>query len=118
MVSCKRFRDEGLYTFLGMVGYFEFVHNNVSVEDMNDGKMEYAKFKKVRRIGNNYVSLSHSNVLQRAHQWAIFRMKKHLGVTFPRTLFHMCKSNQLCPNSTWVIPSRSACMDVKREAST
>lgn len=48
-ISCKRLRDEGLHTSLGMVGYcrkvngkkhFEFVHHNVSIHDMNNGKLE------------------------------------------------------------------------------
>lgn len=56
MVYCKWLRNDGLHTFLGMVGYcmknngeehLEFVHLNVLVEDMNDDKMEYAKFGKV-----------------------------------------------------------------------
>jgi hypothetical protein len=93
--------------FMGMVGFcmkvngekhFEFVHHDVSAHDMNEGKMEYAKFGKVGF--NNYVNLSHSNILQRAHQWTRFRMRKHLGVTFLGTLFHMCKSDQFYPNST------------------
>ena len=56
VLSYKRLRDESLHTFLGMVGYcmkdngvehFEFVHCAVSMEDMNVGKLEYAKFRKV-----------------------------------------------------------------------
>lgn len=71
VVSCKKLRDKGLHTFKGMIGYcmknngnkyFEFVHHNVSADDMN-GKMEHAKFRKVGL--NDRVSLSHSNVLQR-----------------------------------------------------
>jgi hypothetical protein len=67
------------YPFKGMVMYymkvngeehFKFVQHNVCAEDMNDGKMEYAKFGKVGL--NNGVSLSHSNILQRAHQRARF----------------------------------------------
>lgn len=41
--------------------HFEFVHCNVSAEDMNDGKMEYTNFGKVGL--NNCVILSHSNIL-------------------------------------------------------
>lgn len=46
VVSCKRLGDERLHTSLGMVGYcmkvdgeklFEFVHHDVSVDDMDDG---------------------------------------------------------------------------------
>ena len=49
--------------FLGVIGYcmkdngekhFDFVHHNVSAHDMNEGKIEYAKFGKVGF--NNYVS--------------------------------------------------------------
>jgi hypothetical protein len=56
VVSCKKLRDEGLHTIKAMIGYcmkdsgeehFEFVHHNVSVEDMNDGKMEYTKSGKL-----------------------------------------------------------------------
>ena len=50
VVSCNMLRD------------FEFVHHNVSVDDMNDKKLEYAKFGKVGL--NNHTSLSHSNILQ------------------------------------------------------
>ena len=48
--------DEGLHIFLEMVVYymkesgqenFEFVHHIVSTEDMNEGKLEYKKFRKV-----------------------------------------------------------------------
>ena len=104
VISCERLRDEGLHTFLGMVGYcmknnreehFEFVHCNVYAEDMNVGHMEYAKFGNVGL--NNHVNLSHSNILQHAHQWARFHVKQHLGVSLPGTLFHMCKSRQFIP---------------------
>lgn len=54
--------------------HFKFLHHNVSAHDMNEGKMKYAKFVKVRL--NNCMGLSHSNVLQRAHQSACFCMKK------------------------------------------
>lgn len=66
---------------------------------------------------SNHVSLSHNNVLQRAHQWAHFLMKKHLGVSLANTLFHICKSGQLYPNPTWVIPMRSMGMDVRKATS-
>ena len=88
VVSCKKMRDEGFHNFLDMVGYcmkdngedcFEFVHHNVLGDDMNEGNMEYAKIGKVGL--KNHVSLSHSNVLQRANQWAILCMKEHLGVS-------------------------------------
>ena len=104
-----------------MIGYctkdnmeecFEFVHHNVYANDMNERKMEYAKSEKVG--SNNHVSLSHRNILQMAHQWPRFLMKKCLGVTLPGTLYHMCKISQLYPNLTCVIPLRSASMDVRR----
>lgn len=47
--------------------HVEFVHPNVSAEDMNEGKMEYAKFGKVGM--NNHMSLSPSYILQRAQKW-------------------------------------------------
>lgn len=46
-LSCKRLRDKGLHTFLGIVGFclkdnveehFEFVHHNVSMDNMNEVK--------------------------------------------------------------------------------
>lgn len=69
VVFCKRLRDEGLHKFLDMArycmkdngeGHYEFVHHNVSANDMSEGKLEYAKFKKVGL--NNRASLSHSNI--------------------------------------------------------
>lgn len=57
--------------FLGMAGYcmkdigeenFEFVHHNVFANNMNEGKLEYAKFIKVSL--KNHASLSHSNILR------------------------------------------------------
>lgn len=56
--------------------HFEFVHHNVSAEDMNDSKMEYVKLGKASL--NNHVSFSYSNILQMAHQWAQFHTKKYL----------------------------------------
>lgn len=82
---------------------------------MNEGKLECAKFGKVGL--NNCVSLSHSNILQRAHQWARFCMKKQLGVTLPSTLFHMCKSSQFYPNPMGIISMMSTRMDVRRATS-
>ena len=125
VVSCKKLRDEGLHTFKGVIGYcmkdngeesFEFVHHNISAEDMNDGKLEYVKLGKVGL--NNRVSLPHSDVLQRAHQRVRFHMTKHLGVALPGTLYHMCKNGQFYPNPTWVILLRSTGIDVERVAST
>ena len=60
---------------------FESVRHIVLVEDMNDGILEHAKFGKVGL--NNCVSLLHNNILQKAHQWAHFRMKNYLGATLP-----------------------------------
>lgn len=74
IVSCKKLRDEGLHTFGGMIGYcikdngedhFEFLHYNMSEDDMNEENMKYAKFGKVKL--KNHMRLSHSNILQRIH---------------------------------------------------
>ena len=59
--------------------HFEFVHHNVSTNEMNNGKMEYTKFGKVGL--NKHVNSPHIIVPQKAHQWVRFRMKKHFGVT-------------------------------------
>lgn len=75
VVSYRKLRDHVLHTFLGIIWYcmkdngenhFQFVHHNVSINDMNEGEMEYVKFEKVGL--KNYVSLSYSNTLQRIHQ--------------------------------------------------
>lgn len=50
--------------------HFEFVQHNVLANYMNDGKLEYAK---IGHVGlNNSVNVSHSNILQRVHQWFVF----------------------------------------------
>jgi hypothetical protein len=122
--SYKRSREEVLHTLKGMIGccmkdnmkeHFEYVHHNVSADDMSEGKMAYANFGKVGP--NNHVSLSHSNILQKVHQWASFFMKKFLGVTLYGTFYHMCKISQSYPDPTCVIPLRSTGMDVRRAAS-
>lgn len=65
-------RVKGSHTLLAMDGYymkdngeecFEFVHHNVSSNDMSEGKTECAKFGKVGL--QNYVNLSHSNIMHR-----------------------------------------------------
>lgn len=121
VVSCKKVRDEGLHTFLDMIGYcmkdngkdrFEFVHHNVLGDDMNEGNMEYAKIGKISL--KNHVSLSHGNILQRANQRARPCMKEHLGVSLHTVLFHMCESGQYYSNRTCVIPLRSADTYVRR----
>ena len=91
--------------------HFEFVHHNVLAEDMNDGQMEYVKFGEVGM--NNRVSLSHSNILQRPHQWAQFHMKKHLGVLFLTLVLHV-QEWAILPESNMGDPLRSAGRDVKR----
>lgn len=113
-----------VYIFLDMVDYcmnnngghhFEFVHHKVSIHYMNKWKMKYAKFGKV---GLRYhVKLSHINILQHAHWWARFCMKKHLDVSIPRTLFHMCKSRQFYPKPMWTILLQSTRMAVSKVAS-
>ena len=82
--------------------HFEFVHDNVSANDTNDGKMEYAKLGKVGL--DNSASLSHYNVLQRGPQRACLCMKKHFGATFVGTLYHVCKNSQFYLDPAWVIP--------------
>ena len=77
--------------------------------------MEYAKFEK--KGLNNRVSLSHSNILQRPHQWAHFRTRKHLDATFPGTLLHTYpRSVAFYPNPK-IISLMSASMDVRRATS-
>lgn len=53
----RNYKMRDYISFLGRMGYcvkdngeehFEFVHHNVSIDDMNEGKMEYAKFGKLR----------------------------------------------------------------------
>lgn len=104
VVSYRKLGDEGFHTFLGMVGHcmkdsgedcFEFAHHNVSFDDIIGGKLTYAKFGKVGF--KNRVNLTHSHI-QRAYQWAKLCMKKHLGVSFLGTSFHMCKSGQYYPH--------------------
>ena len=90
--------------------HFKFMHHNVLAKDINDGKMEFVKFRKVGL--NDRVSPSHSNILQRAHQWAHFHMKKNSSISLAWTLFHMCKSGQFYPNPTQLILLRSMGMNV------
>ena len=104
VVSCKRLRDEGLHTFKGMVGYymkdngkehFEIVNHNVSSDDANEGKMEYAK---CGNVGLNIsVSLFHSNILQMAYQWASFCMKNYLGVILKPCSFTYARVDNSTP---------------------
>lgn len=91
--------------------HFKFVHHIVSANDMNEAKMEYAKFGKVGL--KNCVILSHNNILQRAHYLARFRMKKHPCVSLCKTLFHMCKSQQFYLSSTWVEVCWHGCLEGK-----
>lgn len=65
-----------------------FVHHNVHVEDMKDGKLEHAQFWKVRL--KNMVSLSRNNIMQREHYWTKFHMKKKLEFLFFVILFLFC----------------------------
>ena len=60
VVPCERLKDDGLHTFLGMIGYcmkdngkehIEFVHHNT--DDTNEGKMKYVKFKLTN--GHNFI---------------------------------------------------------------
>lgn len=76
----------GLHTFKGMLGYctkgnmeehFEFVHHNVYVDDINEGKMEYVKFMKVGL--NNCVSLSHSNIFAKGSSMGMFSYEEVFG---------------------------------------
>ena len=116
VVSCRKLKDEGLHTYRGMLGYcmkdngevhFEVVYHNVLAKDTNDNKVGL----------NNCVSLSHSNILQRAHQWGKFCRVEYLGAILSKTLYHMCKGGQFYSNPTWVILLRFAGMDVRRVAS-
>lgn len=50
--------------------HFEYVHHNISSKDMNEDKLEYAKFRKVGL--KNQVNLFPYNILQGAHQWPNF----------------------------------------------
>ena len=52
---------------------FGIVHHNVSSEDVNEVKMEYAKFGKAGL--KNRVSPSHSNIVHRPNQWARVHVK-------------------------------------------
>lgn len=86
------------------------MHYNVSVDDMNEGTLKYSKFGKVNL--NNRVNLFHNDILQRAHLWARFHMRKCLDFMLAKALFHTCKSGEFYPNPTWVIPMQSIGMDI------
>jgi hypothetical protein len=67
--------------------HFEFLHHNIWADDMNEDKLEYKKFGKIGL--NNCVGLSHSNILQMAHEWAQFCMKKIECYTTRNVVSHM-----------------------------
>lgn len=101
-MACCLLQEEVMQTFLGMVGYcvkdngeecYEFVHHNISSDDMNREKLDYAKFGKVG--AKNRVSLFHSNILQRSHLWTKFCMRKHLVVSLHGKLFICVKVKKL-----------------------
>lgn len=50
--------------------HFEFVHQNVYADDMNEGKLEYVKFGKV--TPNNHVSLSHGSIFAKGSSMGLF----------------------------------------------
>lgn len=52
--------------------HFEYVHHNISLDDMNEEKLECAKFRKIGL--NNYVRqlCLHNNILQRPINGLVF----------------------------------------------
>lgn len=80
MVSSKRL-EGWLVIILRIIGNNIFSLCIIMIP--NKDKIEYANFGKVGF--NNHVSLSHNNILQRAHQWEHFYMRKNSGATLPDT---------------------------------
>ena len=78
--------------------HFEFLHRNVLAVDVNDNQMQHTKFNKVGL--SNRVILSRSSILQGPHQWR-GSVYISIGCLFAGTLYHMCNSGQMYPNSTW-----------------
>lgn len=64
--------------------HFKFVHHNVSAYVMNEGKSEYATFRKINL--NSRVSLSHSNVFAKGSSMGSFSNEGSLGFILPGTL--------------------------------
>lgn len=90
--------------------------NNVSTANMNGGKMEYAKFGRVRL--SNHVIPCYGHILQRAHQQTCFQMKKYLGVTLAGTDFPHVQEWAILPQSNMCYSIGSMGMDVRRATST
>lgn len=83
--------------------HFEFVHHNVSANDMNEGKMEYAKFGKI----------SFNNYIAKGSSMGTFSYEEVFGCySCQEALSHVQKC-QFYPKLAWVIPLRSTSMDVR-----
>lgn len=61
--------------------HFEFVHHNVSADDMNEGKLEYAKVGKVDL--NNCVGLSHGSIIAKGSSMGLFLDEEARGCYSP-----------------------------------
>jgi hypothetical protein len=83
--------------------HFEFVHHNVSAIDMNEGKIEYAKFGEIS--SNNYITKGSS--------MCTFSYVEVFGCYSCHDALSHVQKWQLYPKPTRVIPSRSTSMDVR-----
>ena len=92
--------------------HFEYVHHNISSKDMNEDKLEYAKFRMVVLRIKSICFLTTSFKGPINGHYCVWKYI-WVHVKFTWRLFHVYKSGQFYPNPTWVIPLGSMRMNAQ-----
>lgn len=113
MVMCRKLRNKGLHTFIGMIGYcikdsdqshFQTIDHNITAATTADIALSLEQYSLYgKEESKNRVVLIMTNIVDRVFQWRRFNGKHPLVVDFNKDLYDMIKTGKYYPSASWVV---------------
>ena len=124
-ISCRFLREEGIHTWLGMLGYcnksqnqegFRRMTKNVTDTQIAKGDELYIKLGAGDLKGRK--GLHSRNVIEKAGHYYKFKLQSNPDVAeLPVVLLSMMQSGHFYPSATWCAPMNGGGMDLRRAES-
>jgi len=123
MIMVKVLSQQGLHTFLGLVGYcvkderrdhFQIVAKNITEADFNKGRSEYVLYGKVDE--SDRVELNVKSLMPRMVQYFRYCYKKQIAGTIDilDVLTDMIKSGKYYFSPAWCVGNQARGIDMRR----
>lgn len=121
VVMCRALKQKGMHTFHGMLGYvmkdmdeihYQNISHNVTAEDLSRGFDVYSLFGGDEL--KHRISLTTSNIFDRAFMYWKFHLKHPIGNDFLGTIHNMIRTGKYYPSSSWITPHQGRGMPLNK----